>query len=165
MKILEFSVARMIGLMIEDYSFCEAFADQGFSADVNDLIVAHSGGKINYKAERALRGIYKNNVTGDEKATKIYNEVVVAPVKNTFLVKLIETIGEDNSTHRRFVEIDETEDPREWVNENLVKTFYEDFDEELREGCCLFNGGCNMITFLSVDRLTTDEYEVLLKFA
>ena len=79
MKALEFNILRMILLMTADYSFCEAFEKEGFNPDVSQLQNAYdaSGGKINRKAARALKKVYKDHIfNGDEKDIKAYNEIV-----------------------------------------------------------------------------------------
>ena len=78
MKALEFNVLRMILLMEIDYSFCEAFEKEGFSPDVEQLRNTYDAfGKVNHKAEQALKRIYKELVVGD--ALKAYNEIVLPP--------------------------------------------------------------------------------------
>jgi len=81
MKPLEFNILRMIILMTEDYSFCEAFEKEGFNPDASDLRDIYDAmGKIHYKAELALKRIYKEWVIGDKDAIKKYNEIVLPPV-------------------------------------------------------------------------------------
>jgi len=88
MKPLEFNVLRMILLMTQEYSFCEAFEQEGFSSDVSQLQNAYDagGGKINHKAEQALRRVYKNHiVNGFEAEIFEYNSIVL-PLNNIALV-------------------------------------------------------------------------------
>lgn len=94
MKPLEFNVLRMIILMTQDYSFCEAFEKEGFNPDVNELRNVYDAlGKINHKAEQALKRIYKEHIAYEikkgtekfftseiEKNVKAYNEIVLPPV-------------------------------------------------------------------------------------
>ena len=82
MKALEFNTLRMIILMTEDYSFCEAFEKEGFSPDASQLQDAYDagGGKLNYKEVNALKYIYREFiVNGDENDIKQYNEIVMPP--------------------------------------------------------------------------------------
>jgi len=82
MKALEFNVLRMIILMTEDYSFCESFEKEGFSPNVENLRNTFDAlGKLNYKAEAALKRVYNIHVlNGFEKDIKKYNEIVMPPV-------------------------------------------------------------------------------------
>lgn len=86
MKPLEFNLLRMITLMTQNYSFCESFEKEGFSADVSELQMAYDagGGKINHKALLALKRIYKEHIVeGFDEDIKEYNEVVL-PIEIKF---------------------------------------------------------------------------------
>ena len=86
MKKLEFNTLRMIILMTQDYSLCEAFEKEGFNPDVSQLRNAYDAGngKINHKAENALKFIYREFVVnGDENDIKAYNDVTL-PVEVAF---------------------------------------------------------------------------------
>lgn len=73
---MKFDLFKMIALMVHDYSFCEAFEKEGFNSDVSELInVIKCTGKINHKAELALRRIFKNNIVGDKETEKLYNSL------------------------------------------------------------------------------------------
>jgi len=97
MKPLEFNVLRMILLMTANYSFCEAFEKEGFSPDVEQLRNTYDAfGKVNHKAEHALKRIYKEHIAYEikkgstgvfkdsierevQKNVKAYNEIVLPP--------------------------------------------------------------------------------------
>lgn len=86
MKALEFNTLRMITLMTKEYEFCEAFEKEGFSPDVSQLQMAYEagGGKINHKAELALKRIYKEHIVeGYEEEIIKYNDVVM-PIEIKF---------------------------------------------------------------------------------
>ena len=88
MKPLEFNVLRMILLMTQEYSFCEAFEQEGFSPDVSQLQNSYDagGGKINHKAEQALRRIYKNHIVNGFEAEILEYNSIVLPLNNITLV-------------------------------------------------------------------------------
>ncbi|MHA1816815.1 MAG: hypothetical protein ACTSX1_12465 [Candidatus Heimdallarchaeaceae archaeon] len=82
MKALEFNVLRMIILMTQEYSFCEAFEQEGFSPDVSKLRNAYDAGdgKINHRAEMALKRVYKKHIAEGFEAEIIeYNAIVLPP--------------------------------------------------------------------------------------
>lgn len=82
MKKLEFNTLRMIILMTQDYSLCEAFEKEGFNPDVSELRNAYDAGNgnINHKAKNALKFIYREHiVNGDENDIKAYNDITLPP--------------------------------------------------------------------------------------
>jgi len=88
MKPLEFNVLRMILLMTQEYSFCEAFEQEGFSPDVSQLQNSYDagGGKINHKAEQALRRVYTYHIVNGFEAEILKYNSIVLPLNNITLV-------------------------------------------------------------------------------
>ena len=85
MKALEFNILRMVALMIEEYSFCEAFEKEGFSADVGQLKVLAENDMVSHKAKLALKRIYNMHIlNGFDEDIKKYNEVEVTEQKVFF---------------------------------------------------------------------------------
>jgi len=83
-------------------------------------------------------------------------------MKKIFII-LNETSGESNWTTKFVREIEADKNKEEFANE-LAREQYSNFDEELKGGVYLFNGGCNMVEVLKVEEITNEEFNVLKKF-
>lgn len=106
MKPLEFNVLRMILLMTAEYSFCEAFEKEGFSPDASLLRNTYDAlGKINHKAEQALKRVYKEHIVeGFDEDIKKYNEIVLPPeIQINDVIKVAQIV--EDTMPKRIVEV------------------------------------------------------------
>ena len=83
-------------------------------------------------------------------------------MKKIFII-LNEKSGETDWTTKFVREIPADKNKEEFAKE-LAREQYSNFDEELQDGVFLFNGGCNMVSVLKVEEITSEEFEVLKKF-
>lgn len=156
----------MLILMQTEKKLVNAFKAEGFGTDINQALTFAKQGMFNPKAERALKRIYKEQIIGNIKLTKKYNDILEENAKKDqfVLITVEEKSGDREYTTKVPRMLKGGVDAMKWADEKIAKTWLDDDDAEETDKGYSFEGGQYLVHISEIKIITKEEFEVLAKY-
>lgn len=170
---VDFCEMSMVLLIQQNDDLRKEFAKFGYDSSdesIEQMKMLINNNFLNHKCKAALIKMFKKHVDGQSGylATMYsqfdlhYREHQPVDGKRFYVWQIDEVNGEYEYTHKGVAELDENEDPEEWL-ENYTSDFYSGGEKDEDEDCYWFNGE---ITCESggITEISKDEYSIVAKY-